>query len=118
MVYVHTQPEITRHHVKPPRIFPYTQLYHAPVGPRSACSATRQKARRASPRQVSTARPLHRIDDRGRTQGRDDVREVLDVGDLDIDQHLEKIGGARSEEHTSELQSLMRISYAVFCLKK
>src|SRR3546814_2126585 len=27
-------------------------------------------------------------------------------------------GMARSEEHTSELQSLMRISYAVFCLKK
>src|SRR3546814_7089361 len=27
-------------------------------------------------------------------------------------------GSARSEEHTSELQSLMRISYAVFCLKK
>src|SRR3546814_6809017 len=26
-------------------------------------------------------------------------------------------GGRRSEEHTSELQSLMRISYAVFCLK-
>src|SRR3546814_8229108 len=26
--------------------------------------------------------------------------------------------GVRSEEHTSELQSLMRISYAVFCLKK
>src|SRR3546814_1764609 len=41
---------------------------------------------------------------------------------------IEKVGGAakgkaivvinRSEEHTSELQSLMRISYAVFCLKK
>src|SRR3546814_7440472 len=30
-----------------------------------------------------------------------------------------KLGaGVRSEEHTSELQSLMRISYAVFCLKK
>src|SRR3546814_8669118 len=28
------------------------------------------------------------------------------------------MGAARSEEHTSELQSLMRISYAVFCLKK
>src|SRR3546814_5046816 len=28
------------------------------------------------------------------------------------------VGGRRSEEHTSELQSLMRISYAVFCLKK
>src|SRR3546814_8385034 len=29
-----------------------------------------------------------------------------------------RAGGARSEEHTSELQSLMRTSYAVFCLKK
>src|SRR3546814_2846371 len=28
------------------------------------------------------------------------------------------VGGRRSEEHTSELQSLMRLSYAVFCLKK
>src|SRR3546814_3440299 len=28
------------------------------------------------------------------------------------------VGHFRSEEHTSELQSLMRISYAVFCLKK
>src|SRR3546814_6651643 len=28
------------------------------------------------------------------------------------------LAGFRSEEHTSELQSLMRISYAVFCLKK
>src|SRR3546814_20064374 len=31
---------------------------------------------------------------------------------------VEQILGRRSEEHTSELQSLMRISYAVFCLKK
>src|SRR3546814_1810435 len=30
----------------------------------------------------------------------------------------EMAAGDRSEEHTSELQSLMRISYAVFCLKK
>src|SRR3546814_7610380 len=29
-----------------------------------------------------------------------------------------RLGRGRSEEHTSELQSLMRISYAVFCLKK
>src|SRR3546814_5876319 len=29
-----------------------------------------------------------------------------------------RLAGPRSEEHTSELQSLMRISYAVFCLKK
>src|SRR3546814_8855308 len=32
-----------------------------------------------------------------------------------LEQKLDKV---RSEEHTSELQSLMRISYAVFCLKK
>src|SRR3546814_4219800 len=33
-------------------------------------------------------------------------------------QHPTRCGLNRSEEHTSELQSLMRISYAVFCLKK
>src|SRR3546814_1114634 len=37
----------------------------------------------------------------------------LDVGDEAVLVLIE-----RSEEHTSELQSLMRISYAVFCLKK
>src|SRR3546814_2040260 len=40
----------------------------------------------------------------------------------EVDQHAAPRGQvaeqARSEEHTSELQSLMRISYAVFCLKK
>src|SRR3546814_2379671 len=35
-----------------------------------------------------------------------------------FDQFHEISRDARSEEHTSELQSLMRISYAVFCLKK
>src|SRR3546814_2247336 len=48
-------------------------------------------------------------------------------GDTANDRRHRNIGGAcpnlcrrvlRSEEHTSELQSLMRISYAVFCLKK
>src|SRR3546814_7498403 len=34
------------------------------------------------------------------------------------DQFIDVARGIRSEEHTSELQSLMRISYAVFCLKK
>src|SRR3546814_7711729 len=33
-------------------------------------------------------------------------------------QHIVVAPSVRSEEHTSELQSLMRISYAVFCLKK
>src|SRR3546814_8705053 len=40
-------------------------------------------------------------------------------GDLDVEAiQLTRLGIHRSEEHTSELQSLMRISYAVFCLKK
>src|SRR3546814_4280123 len=46
----------------------------------------------------------------------------LKHGDLTIArmgrQRAHHDGSARSEEHTSELQSLMRISYAVFCLKK
>src|SRR3546814_5892655 len=41
------------------------------------------------------------------------------AGILDDRHAREGVGeGGRSEEHTSELQSLMRISYAVFCLKK
>src|SRR3546814_3123164 len=35
-----------------------------------------------------------------------------------FEQLIERAESARSEEHTSELQSLMRISYAVFCFKK
>src|SRR3546814_1155039 len=50
--------------------------------------------RGALPRRVRRPRPRHR---RGLRRGE---------------------GRRRSEEHTSELQSLMRISYAVFCLKK
>src|SRR3546814_1226674 len=36
----------------------------------------------------------------------------------DSEEQLAHFESGRSEEHTSELQSLMRISYAVFCLKK
>src|SRR3546814_2950461 len=42
--------------------------------------------------------------------GPEDLETVFNTGTL--------ASGNRSEEHTSELQSLMRISYAVFCLKK
>src|SRR3546814_6422325 len=51
-----------------------------------------------------------------------------DAGEASVDEVAERLarslqvnrhpGEGRSEEHTSELQSLMRISYAVFCLKK
>src|SRR3546814_8299053 len=48
--------------------------------------------------------------------GPDDLRLVID--DMRLDARGLSLDGGRSEEHTSELQSLMRISYAVFCLKK
>src|SRR3546814_2904260 len=51
-----------------------------------------------------------------------DRRRNLEIDEL-VAHHAEDVArcvasGIRSEEHTSELQSLMRISYAVFCLKK
>src|SRR3546814_6645500 len=47
------------------------------------------------------------------------VRELDAAAGGDPDRaDVHALGAARSEEHTSELQSLMRISYAVFCLKK
>src|SRR3546814_3613439 len=57
-------------------------------------------------------------DERARENAADQRQQHLDRGF-----HGQFLGalepvGARSEEHTSELQSLMRISYAVFCLKK
>src|SRR3546814_4006572 len=47
-------------------------------------------------------------------------RQLARVPEVDVQQASlgDGVQEARSEEHTSELQSLMRISYAVFCLKK
>src|SRR3546814_4986261 len=66
-----------------------------------------------------SARPLREIEHlqerrlaRTRGAGQEIEAAGLEV-EADIAQHL-----GRSEEHTSELQSLMRISYAVFCLTK
>src|SRR3546814_2414642 len=58
---------------------------------------------------LRSGRPGHhgpRDQDHGRHAARRSVAQVLQVAQ------------ARSEEHTAELQSLMRTSYAVFCLKK
>src|SRR3546814_5566994 len=52
-------------------------------------------------------RRTHRLDRRTAGTDREDRRAELSA-----------VEHGRSEEHTSELQSLMRISYAVFCLKK
>src|SRR3546814_3344657 len=51
-------------------------------------------------------------------EGRRAIRVFLQDGENDLDNMHGNWPLARSEEHTSELQSLMRISYAVFCLKK
>src|SRR3546814_5494626 len=89
---------------RPPRstrtdtLFPYTTLFRSPVGQRPR-QARRLQGRR---RLRGPLRPQHR---RARTGTAAPARTRRD--------HR-----PRSEEHTSELQSLMRISYAVFCLKK
>src|SRR3546814_4415495 len=86
---------------RPPRstrtdtLFPYTTLFRSSAG-----LAT-------NPELLETLRRFA-----GREMTRDEIFE----------QHVSWVMGqtgyGRSEEHTSELQSLMRISYAVFCLKK
>src|SRR3546814_7010825 len=43
---------------------------------------------------------------------------VREIADTILGRGLDILARPRSEEHTSELQSIMRISYAVFCLKK
>src|SRR3546814_2483960 len=89
-------------------LFPYTTLCRSSVGRdhlpvRQACAAP--PAGGISPRRGAAVPAVQcgarRADRPARLIG-------ADVGQ----------GAGRSEEHTSELQSLMRISYAVFCLKK
>src|SRR3546814_15897659 len=81
---------------RPPRstltdtLFPYTTLFRSSAPARDTGARKDQAGSLARPIGGDAARP--RLAARG--------------------------GGGRSEEHTSELQSLMRMSYAVFCLKK
>src|SRR3546814_1787977 len=75
---------------------------------------------RLAPGDLPREMDLHRLADAARDlllpRGRDEECDVVLVRDeAGFEQHRRGIG--RSEEHTSELQSLMRISYAVFCLK-
>src|SRR3546814_2792753 len=96
---------------RPPRstrtdtLFPYTTLFRSrqvqPAEPDAGC------------RPVASPDPVH---------AQLAVRQVRhDLAPPEMKIATESSGvevHARSEEHTSELQSLMRISYAVFCLKK
>src|SRR3546814_5602547 len=63
--------------------------------------------RRAGPHAARRARTLHH-----------GGRLLMDEGPTWTIREAGESDAPRSEEHTSELQSLMRISYAVFCLKK
>src|SRR3546814_9467239 len=97
---------------QPPRptrtdtLFPYTTLFRSPVLTMSA-SANKVRAHR-SPR--GRGGRAFRSDGTGYGEMRQDARQVRN--------RRLRPRPCRSEEHTSELQSLMRISYAVFCLKK
>src|SRR3546814_1791853 len=92
---------------RPPRstrtdtLFPYTTLFRSERADRDTGAGGRLRSRRQRPHRH--CRPVVQP---GRRVGQSRAGPV----------HLH--GGNRSEEHTSELQSLMRISYAVFCLKK
>src|SRR3546814_6367973 len=112
---------------RPPRsprtytLFPYTTLFRsesASTGTPSTPSSHLPSANRSSPfslppqaRDISsccrerTLMQKFAPADSGACSEADRLTETI-------------IDGGRSEEHTSELQSLMRISYAVFCLKK
>src|SRR3546814_10079052 len=94
---------------RPPRstrtdtLFPYTTLFR---------SAARGKEHGQAVFEVSSCDLDH--------DGFPAVEVVIDVAHAHagLGRDVGHGGGMRSEEHTSELQSLMRISYAVFCLKK
>src|SRR3546814_2664192 len=97
---------------RPPRstrtdtLFPYTTLFRS----RHQHGGTGIDQIRRVARLMIVDRKWIRYEYR-RVAGRADFRHCRGAGTTD-DQIC------RSEEHTSELQSLMRISYAVFCLKK
>src|SRR3546814_3466530 len=93
---------------RPPRstrtdtLFPYTTLFRSPFGcPRPLVRSTDGEASKP----LSAPPTLSKIHEPLKATAISHRSNPYPVND-------------RSEEHTSELQSLMRISYAVFCLKK
>src|SRR3546814_4937100 len=101
---------------RPPRstrtdtLFPYTTLFRSERHPRGDETLADFGDRLDAVERDALRRivELHQVAQIDRRQVGDPARE-LQIG---------RIAVGRSEEHTSELQSLMRSSYAVFCLKK
>src|SRR3546814_6781478 len=109
---------------RPAPLFPTTTLFRSLIGPAFGRYLLR-KAERAHAKDSKTAAPdiptaivIHLLS-RWR---RHKFRRMLALNRRGVvvitDRYPQAEVPGRSEEHTSELQSLMRISYAVFCLKK
>src|SRR3546814_8882223 len=105
---------------RPPRstrtdtLFPYTRLFRSP-------QALLPDLHLRLHRHFVAGRPIGlAVRDRGLPVLPGHVRGAVDSGipDDPAQQLPARAARSRSEEHTSELQSLMRISYAVFCMKK
>src|SRR3546814_6023458 len=107
---------------RPPRVtrtytlFPYTTLFRS-----GTCKEYRHEVpcrRRLRPRPAAAdRRDRRRAAAQGRGAGEDHPHRAVPHRCVHAVGRGPR-GPVRSEEHTSELQSLMRISYAVFCLKK
>src|SRR3546814_5645944 len=110
---------------RPPRstrtdtLFPYTTLFRSQAGtldsPPIPVSSPSPEYPRASLRRRESGNVLLRVH-----VSPDGVPRSIDLISGSGSRRLDRAAtdAVRSEEHTSELQSLMRISYAVFCLKK
>src|SRR3546814_6640308 len=105
---------------QPPRstrtdtLFPYTTLFRSPGNVPVGSAASRLVGVRAAGHEAS-AHLSARSPGARRQQDSSGQRDTARWG---VSRPRNHLTCSRSEEHTSELQSLMRISYAVFCLKK
>src|SRR3546814_7167145 len=106
---------------RPPRstrtdtLFPYTTLFRSRVR-----RLRLGKVSPSRPESPPVPSPAQTRTDLTPETGRTTARILLEIEAVHLrpDQPFTLTSGrSRSEEHTSELQSLMRISYAVFCLK-
>src|SRR3546814_5176559 len=111
--------------LRPPRstrtdtLFPYTTLVRSlpsATADRSSSTPTRAASSRPGPDATPEAGRRAHLDGWSRLPRQHLYRAAVALAEVRV--HLPARLLGRSEEHTSELQSLMRISYAVFCLKK
>src|SRR3546814_7244145 len=102
-------------------LFPYTSLFRS-VHASGRTDAVVHARGQVAHVDLDYAITPFRLSEALNAQLRPDPVAIIDCRTVNDDWHarFSCIGRAyeRSEEHTSELQSLMRISYAVFCLKK